>query len=92
MKILNYRQILNRLSQVKVGEQTIIIIMSVIVGLLSGFANMLFLSCINLVHKIVFLGGSVLLNINEGGFYKFLIPLLPVTGSLLLIPLYYFSR
>jgi CIC family chloride channel protein len=82
----------SRLSQVKLGEQTIIIIMSVIVGLLSGFANMLFRSTINLVHKIVFVGGSVLLNIKEGGFYAYLIPLLPVTGALLLIPLYYFSR
>ena len=82
----------SRLSKIKLGEQTIIIIMSVIVGLLSGFANMLFRSTINLVHDIVFVGGSVLLNIKEGGFYAYLVPLLPVTGALLLIPLYYFSR
>ncbi len=82
----------NRLSKIRLGEQTIIIIMSVIVGLLSGFANMLFRSAINLVHEIVFVGGSVLLNIKEGGFYAYLVPLLPVTGALLLIPLYYFSR
>lgn len=82
----------SRLSKIKLGEQTIIIIMSVIVGLLSGFANMLFRSTINLVHEIVFVGGSILLNIKEGGFYAYLVPLLPVTGALLLIPLYYFSR
>ncbi len=82
----------NRLFKIRLGEQTIIIIMSVIVGLLSGLANMLFRSTINLVHEIVFIGGSVLLNIKEGGFYAYLVPLLPVTGALLLIPLYYFSR
>lgn len=92
MKKLKDLQIFSRLAKIKVGEQTIIIIMAVIVGLLSGFANMLFRSTINLVHEVVFIGGSILLNIKEGGFYSYLVPLLPVTGALLLIPLYYFSR
>jgi CIC family chloride channel protein len=92
MELKGLEKLKSRLSQIKLGEQTIIIIMSVIVGLLSGFANMLFRSTINLVHEIVFVGGSVLLNIKEGGFYAYLVPLLPVTGALLLIPLYYFSR
>lgn len=92
MKNIKDLQIFSRLAKIKVGEQTIIIIMSVIVGLLSGLANMLFRSTINLVHDVVFIGGSILLNIKEGGFYAYLVPLLPVTGALLLIPLYYFSR
>ncbi len=81
MELKGLEKLKSRLSQIKLGEQTIIIIMSVIVGLLSGFANMLFRSTINLVHEIVFVGGSVLLNIKEGGFYAYLVPLLPVTGS-----------
>ncbi len=69
------------------GEHTIIIAMSIIIGLLSGFANMLFRATMNFVHEIVFVGGSALLRIGEGGYYKLLLPLLPVCGALLLIPL-----
>ena len=69
MKKLSYRDSLVKFSKVAVGEQTIIIIMSVIVGLLSGFANILFRSLLTLVHKVVFVGGSVLLHIDKGGLY-----------------------
>jgi CIC family chloride channel protein len=92
MKFKNPVKLLGKLSQIKIGEETIIIVMSVIVGLLSGLANVIFRSAIHFVHKIIFVGGSVLLHINEGGYYKLLLPLLPITGALLLIPLYYVSR
>ncbi|MDH4028870.1 MAG: chloride channel protein, partial [Nitrospirota bacterium] len=92
MKILKSDKLLKLLYKISLGEQTIIIVMSVIVGLLSGLANMLFRSTIHLVHKTIFVGGSGLLHINEGGFYKLLLPLLPITGALLLIPLYYLTR
>ncbi len=80
-------KILGRLSQIGMGEHTIIIAMSIIIGLLSGLANMLFRATMNFVHEIVFVGGSALLRISEGGYYKLLLPLLPVCGALLLIPL-----
>ncbi len=92
MQIPKFKQIMATLSKIRVGEQTIIIIMSVIVGLLSGLANILFRSTLSLVHEVVFIRGSALLHINEGGFYKLFLPLLPITGALLLIPLYYISR
>jgi CIC family chloride channel protein len=79
--------LLNKLSKFKIGERTIIIVMSVVVGVLSGFANILFRATMNLVHKIVFIGGSDLFHINEGGFYRLLLPLLPVCGAIFLIPL-----
>ena len=84
--------ILKKLSELTVGENTVIIAMSVVVGLLSGFANIVFRATMHFVQKIVFVGGSDLLNINEGGYYRLLLPLLPVCGALLLIPLYYLSR
>jgi CIC family chloride channel protein len=84
--------ILKKLSELTVGEHTVIIAMSVVVGLLSGFANIVFRATMHFVQKIVFVGGSDLLNINEGGYYRLLLPLLPVCGALLLIPLYYLSR
>jgi CIC family chloride channel protein len=92
MQLKKPEQLISRLSQFAVGEHTVIIGMSVIVGLLSGFANMLFRATMNLVHNIIFVGGSALLHISEGGYYKLLLPLLPVCGALLLIPLYYMSR
>ncbi|GBD96930.1 MAG TPA: chloride channel protein [Nitrospirae bacterium] len=92
MKIDKDTTFLDRLSQFKIGEHPVIIAMSVVVGLLSGFANILFRATMHFVHNIVFVGGSDLLNINEGGFYKFLIPLLPVCGALLLIPLSFIFR
>jgi len=87
MKI-RINKILDRLSQFNVGEHTVVIIsMAVVIGILSGFANVLFRAAIHFVHEVVFVGGSDLLNIDKGGFYKLLLPLLPVCGALLLIPL-----
>ncbi len=80
-------QLWGKLSQISMGEHTVIIAMSIIIGLLSGLANMLFRATMNFVHEIVFVGGSALLRITEGGYYKLLLPLLPVCGALLLIPL-----
>jgi CIC family chloride channel protein len=92
MKFLKTDSLSGKLNRFKIGEQTIIIVMSVVVGLLSGFANMLFRATMNFVHEVIFIGGSDLLRIAEGGYYKLLLPLLPVCGALLLIPLYYLSR
>ena len=92
MQIWKKATILKKLSELTVGENTVIIAMSVVVGLLSGFANIVFRATMHFVQKIVFVGGSDLLNINEGGYYRLLLPLLPVCGALLLIPLYYLSR
>jgi CIC family chloride channel protein len=79
-------------SRIKVGERTVIITISVLVGILSGLANIIFRATMNLIHNTIFNGGMTLLHINEGGMYRLLLPLIPVTGALLLIPLYYISR
>ncbi|HDH04918.1 MAG TPA: chloride channel protein [Nitrospirae bacterium] len=92
MKIDKDITFIDRLSQFKIGEHPVIIAMAVVVGLLSGFANILFRATMHFVHNVIFVGGSDLLNINEGGFYKLLIPLLPVGGALLLIPLSFIFR
>ncbi|MDH4231473.1 MAG: hypothetical protein OEW04_05520, partial [Nitrospirota bacterium] len=71
----------------RLGEHTILIILSFIIGILAGLTNVIFRFSMNLVHEIIFLGGSDLLRINEGGIYRVLLPLLPVLGAVLLIPL-----
>ncbi len=68
-------------------ENTFLIISSVIVGVLGGAANILFRSTLQFVHNVVFVHGSQLLGITRGGWYRALLPLLPMTGALLLIPL-----
>ncbi len=71
----------------KIGEQPTLIIMAFIVGVLAGGANVAFRTTMDLAHKLVFMGGSRLFHIAEGGMYKAFLPLLPMAGALLLIPL-----
>ncbi len=85
-------KLLDRLFNFRLGEHTVIIIMSILVGLLSGLANIVFRATMHFVHALIFVKGSELLRIHEGGYYKLLLPLLPISGALLLIPLYYLSR
>jgi len=71
----------------RTDENTFLIISSMIVGVLGGAANILFRSTLQFVHNVVFVHGSQLLGITRGGWYRALLPLLPMTGALLLIPL-----
>ncbi len=92
MQIPKKETILKKISDITGDEQTVIIAMSVIVGLLSGLANIAFRATMHFVHNVIFIGGSDLLNIDNGGLNRLLLPLLPVCGALLLIPLYYLTR
>ncbi|MEW5745171.1 MAG: chloride channel protein [Nitrospirota bacterium] len=74
------------LSKVRADEQTALIILSLAIGMLAGVANIVFRTAMEFVHETVFIGGSKLLRIDEGGGYRALLPLLPMTGALLLIP------
>jgi len=73
----------------RLGPHTSLIVMAFLIGLLSGGANMLFRSVLEFCKSMILDGGSELLGIYKGGFYRILTPLLPVTGALLLIPLSY---
>ena len=71
----------------RIGEQPTIIIMAFIVGILAGAANVMFRTAMNISHDLIFIGGSRLLHITDGGAYRALVPLLPIAGAVLLIPL-----
>ncbi len=77
------------LSYLRPGKQSSLIAMAILVGVLSGGANMLFRSSLEWAKTLIFHGGSELLGIHKGGVYRLLVPLLPITGALLLIPLSY---
>ena len=61
--------------------------MSFAVGVLAGLANIMFRSTMDFVHAGIFEKGMELLHIGRGGTHKVLLPLLPMAGALLLIPL-----
>ncbi len=69
------------------GENTRIIFIAAFIGLVAGFLNICFRSTVHFVHEVIFLGGRELLQIDQGGWYLLLLPLIPITGMILLIPL-----
>lgn len=77
---------LSFISKIQIGEHTALIILSFIVGLLAGTANVMFRTTMDFFHETVFLKGQEVLHIVDGGVYRLLMPLLPITGALLLIP------
>ncbi len=79
---------LNRwLQRIRPSEHTAILYMSVAVGLLAGFGNILYRRLIDLVHWVVFESGWELLGLDEGFPFILFLPLLPTAGAALLIPL-----
>jgi chloride channel protein, CIC family len=87
---LRSRQIYHIAAGLRTDEGTFLIVSSVVVGVLAGGANILFRSALQLVHNVIFIGGSKMLGISGGGWHVVLLPLLPMAGALLLIPLSYF--
>ena len=69
------------------GESTRLIVIAACIGLLAGGAIIIFREAVALVHEVIFVRGSELLRISEGGWRRLLLPLLPITGAVLLIPL-----
>ncbi|MBC8208230.1 MAG: chloride channel protein [Desulfobulbaceae bacterium] len=69
------------------GENTSLLIIATVIGLMAGILNIVFRTTVEGVHWLVFEGGHQLLGINEGGWRLLLLPLIPMTGMVLLIPL-----
>ena len=69
------------------GENTRMAATATFIGLTAGLLNILFRSLVDLVHWVFFEGGSELLGIAQGGWHILLLPLIPLSGAILLIPL-----
>jgi CIC family chloride channel protein len=78
---------LSRLKIFLPGENTRMIIIAAFIGIMAGIAIIVFREAVELVHEQIFLRGYELLQIDSGGWRKFLLPLLPMTGMVLLVPL-----
>ncbi|MFA5354693.1 MAG: chloride channel protein, partial [Thermodesulfovibrionales bacterium] len=80
-------QIFNKIqARIPGSGHTTLIAQAFIIGILAGCANILFRTTLDLVNETIFIRGQELLQISRGGSYKALLPLLPMTGALLLIP------
>ncbi|MEW6290079.1 MAG: chloride channel protein [Thermodesulfobacteriota bacterium] len=80
---------MERIKRLFPGENALLLIIASAIGLAAGFANILFRSTEELVHHYIFQAGHELL-IGDGGLRLLLLPLLPMSGMVLLIPLSYF--
>jgi CIC family chloride channel protein len=78
-----------KLPSIHLGKHTSLIALAVIIGALSGGANMLFRTTLELCKELFLESGGTVLKINEGLPFRLLTPLLPLTGAILLIPLAY---
>jgi len=69
------------------GERSRMIMIAAFIGILAGLAIIVFREAIDLVHELIFVQGYKLLKIDAGGWRRLLLPLLPMVGVTLLIPL-----
>lgn len=77
-------------SRVKIlmpGENARTVLIAAAIGLLAGGANILFRETEKFIHHHVFEVGYVFFRMAEGGFNLLFLPLLPICGMVLLIPL-----
>jgi len=76
-----------KLSKFMPGENTRIMIIATVIGLLAGMFNIIFRTVVHWVDTIFLHGGKELLCIEQGGWHLLLLPLIPMAGMVLLIPL-----
>jgi len=69
------------------GENTRMMVIATVIGLLAGGCNIIFRTVVHWVHAIFMDGGKELLGIELGGWHLLLLPLIPISGMVLLIPL-----
>ena len=71
----------------KVSENYFLVFLAILIGILSAIGNWCLGFAIEFVHEHLFVAGRELLQIDRGDWHIYLLPLLPLIGGLLLIPL-----
>jgi len=69
------------------GENVRMMAIAAFIGLMAGITIILFQTVVKGIEALLFEGGKELLGINQGGWRLLLLPLIPMTGMVLLIPL-----
>ncbi len=80
------------LKHLKVSENTFLIVLAVIIGVLGGFGNYLFRQTIELIHWLVFEQAHehFSISIEHWSWQRLLLMFLPAIGGLLVVPLWIF--
>lgn len=82
------RWLINNISWLKASERRILIILSIVVGVGGGLGAVVFRWLIGFFHKIFFDYGTLLFT-QLTPYHKYLIPLIPLVGGLLVAPITY---
>ncbi len=69
------------------GENVRMMAIAAFIGLMAGMSIILFQTVVKGIETLLFDGGKELLGIHQGGWRLLLLPLIPMTGMALLIPL-----
>ncbi len=69
------------------GENTHMMLIATFIGLLAGGFNIIFRTVVEGVHTLFFEGGHHLLGLEQGGWRLLLLPLIPISGMILMIPI-----
>lgn len=78
---------LNKMRLFLPGERARMILIAACIGIMSGVVVIAFREAVDLVHEVIFVWGYEVLGIAEGGWRRLLLPLLPMAGATLLIPM-----
>jgi CIC family chloride channel protein len=69
------------------GENTRMVFIASFIGVMAGLANIVFRTVTEFVHEQIFVRGWEQFHLSEGGLHLLLLPLIPISGMVLLIPL-----
>lgn len=67
------------------GENFLMVVIASVIGIIAGFANICFRSATEFVQHTIFVHGYAIAS--QGGWHILLLPLIPMSGMILLIPL-----
>ncbi len=67
------------------GENTRMVIIASFIGIIAGLANICFRTVLEFVNQSIFVPGYAI--VSQGGWKIILLPLIPISGMLLLVPL-----
>ena len=76
-----------KIGRIMPGESFRVLAIAAGIGLVAGAANILFRATVDLPHTPLFVRGSAFLGLAQGGLHLLLLPLIPICGMVLLIPL-----
>jgi CIC family chloride channel protein len=77
--------LMTRLRKFLPGENSLMVIIASAIGLAAGLANIVFRTVTEFVRETIFVPGEALAH--QGGWHILLLPLIPMAGMVLLIPL-----